>query len=145
MSNPTDLRYATSHEWAKLDGDVVTVGDYRSSRSSNYRADVPGIAAGRQGTRRRTSRSASSSREVHVRPLRLSRARWSRGTSPSSTTRDERKGDLEPVNDDPFGQGWMVKIELAPGASARPPADRQAVRRTTRAEGTNPIARRVTP
>ena len=24
--NPPDLRYAPTHEWAKLDGDVVTVG-----------------------------------------------------------------------------------------------------------------------
>ena len=24
--NPPDLRYASSHEWAKVDGDVVTVG-----------------------------------------------------------------------------------------------------------------------
>ena len=26
MSNPSGLRYAPTHEWAKLDGDVVTVG-----------------------------------------------------------------------------------------------------------------------
>jgi glycine cleavage system H protein len=27
MSNtPTDLKYATSHEWARLDGDIITVG-----------------------------------------------------------------------------------------------------------------------
>ena len=26
MSNPTDLRYATSHEWVKLDGEIATVG-----------------------------------------------------------------------------------------------------------------------
>lgn len=26
MSNPANLRYSPTHEWAKLDGDVVTVG-----------------------------------------------------------------------------------------------------------------------
>src|SRR5262249_19878963 len=26
MSNPSDRRYASTHEWAKLEGDVVTVG-----------------------------------------------------------------------------------------------------------------------
>ena len=27
MSNtPIDLKYATSHEWARLDGDIITVG-----------------------------------------------------------------------------------------------------------------------
>ena len=26
MSNPTDRKYAASHEWAKLEGDVVLVG-----------------------------------------------------------------------------------------------------------------------
>ena len=26
MSNPTDRKYTTTHEWAKLDGDVVTIG-----------------------------------------------------------------------------------------------------------------------
>ena len=30
----------------------------------------------------------------------------------------KRKGDLTPVNDDPFGKGWMVKIRLAPGATS---------------------------
>ena len=28
----------------------------------------------------------------------------------------KRKGDLAPVNDDPFGKGWLVKIKLAHGA-----------------------------
>jgi glycine cleavage system H protein len=33
MSVPSDLRYTKSHEWARLDGDVVTVGmtDYAQS------------------------------------------------------------------------------------------------------------------
>ncbi len=29
----------------------------------------------------------------------------------------KRRGDLTPVNDDPFGKGWLVKIKLAPGAT----------------------------
>ena len=26
MTNPTELHYASSHEWVKLDGDIVTIG-----------------------------------------------------------------------------------------------------------------------
>ena len=26
MSSPADLRYATSHEWVRLEGDIATVG-----------------------------------------------------------------------------------------------------------------------
>ena len=29
----------------------------------------------------------------------------------------KRKANLSPVNDDPFGKGWMVKIKLAAGAT----------------------------
>jgi glycine cleavage system H protein len=29
----------------------------------------------------------------------------------------KRPADLTPVNDDPFGRGWMLKVRLAPGAT----------------------------
>ncbi|MFO0824826.1 MAG: hypothetical protein U0792_17195 [Gemmataceae bacterium] len=40
MSNPPDLRYSPTHEWAKLDGDVVTVGITKFAVEQLHRANI---------------------------------------------------------------------------------------------------------
>ena len=116
MSNPSGLRYAPTHEWAKLDGDVVTVGvtafAVEQLTEPTYLELKPVGTQLKPGDKLGVIESYKSTSDLY---------------SPVAGTiveRNEplvddgkRKGDPKPVNDDAFGAGWMVKIKLAPGAT----------------------------
>jgi glycine cleavage system H protein len=116
MSNPSNLRYASTHEWAKLEGDVVTVGvtafAIEQLTEPTYLELKPVGTQLQPGDKLGVIESYKSTSDLY---------------SPVAGTiveRNEplvddgkRKGDPKPVNDDAFGAGWMVKIKLAPGAS----------------------------
>jgi glycine cleavage system H protein len=116
MSNPTDLRYAPTHEWAKLEGDVVTVGvtafAVEQLTEPTY-LELPAVgAAVAAGAKLGVIESYKSTSDLYA-PVT--------GTvierNDPLVDDGKRKGDPKPVNDDAFGAGWMVKIRLAPGAT----------------------------
>lgn len=118
MNNPPGLRYAKSHEWAKLDGDVVTVGITAfavEQLTEPTFLELPkvgkALAAGEELGIIESVKSTSSiyspvAGEVVERNELL-----------LDDPAGKRKADLAPVNDDPFGRGWLVKVRLAPGAT----------------------------
>jgi glycine cleavage system H protein len=115
-ATPPDRRYAPSHEWAKLDGEVVTVGitpfAVEQLTEPTY-LELP--AAGRSfeaGDELGVIESVKSTSPVYA-PV-----------AGEVVERNEalvdgpgRKADLGLVNDDPLGAGWMVRIRPAPGAT----------------------------
>lgn len=110
MTNPPDRRYAKSHEWAKLDGDVVTVGitafAVEQLTEPTY-LELPQVGkALAVGDELGIIESVKSTSPIY---------------SPVSGTVVERNegltSDLSPVNDDSFGRGWLVKLKLAAGAT----------------------------
>jgi glycine cleavage system H protein len=110
VSNPPDLRYAPSHEWAKLDGDVVTVGitafAVEQLTEPTY-LEMPKVGkALAAGDELGIIESVKSTSPIYA-PV-------------AGTVVERNEGlttDLAPVNDDPFGRGWLVKIKLNPGAT----------------------------
>ncbi|MBM3981385.1 MAG: glycine cleavage system protein GcvH [Planctomycetes bacterium] len=110
MSNPTDLRYSATHEWAKLEGDVVTVGvtafAIEQLTEPTYLELKPVGTQFQPGDKLGVIESYKSTSDLY---------------SPVAGTVVERNDavtkDPKPVNDDAFGAGWMVKIKLAPGAT----------------------------
>jgi glycine cleavage system H protein len=118
MSNPSILRYSPSHEWAKLDGDIVTIG-------------ITQFAVEQLGEPTYLELPAKDKALIAGKPFGIieSVKATSDVNSPVDGTvieRNEvladdkltgRKADLMPVNDDPFGKGWMLKVKLAPGAT----------------------------
>jgi glycine cleavage system H protein len=115
MSNPTNLRYAPTHEWAKLEGDVVTVGvtafAIEQLTEPTY-LELPAVGAAlNAGEKLGIIESYKSTSDLYspVTGTVIER-------NDPLVDEGKRKGDPKPVNDDPFGAGWMVKIKLAPGA-----------------------------
>ena len=116
MSNPSGLRYAPTHEWAKLDGDVVTIGvtafAVEQLTEPTYLELKPVGTALKAGDKLGVIESYKSTSDLYA-PVA--------GTiierNDPLVDDGSRKGDPKPVNDDPFGAGWMVKIKLAPGAT----------------------------
>jgi glycine cleavage system H protein len=102
---PDELRYTKEHEWARPDGDVVRVGitDFAQDALGDVvYVDVPEV-----GTEVRAEQpfgeveSTKSVSDVYA---------------PVSGTVVERNDALadkpELVNSDPYGQGWMISIQV---------------------------------
>jgi glycine cleavage system H protein len=108
--NPTDRRYAKSHEWAKLDGDVVTVGitafAVEQLTEPTY-LELPKV--GKQlaaGDELGIIESVKSTSPIYA-PVAGMVVERNEGLT----------SNLAPVNDDPFGAGWLVKLKPAPDAT----------------------------
>jgi glycine cleavage system H protein len=104
----TALRYAMTHEWAKFDGDVVTVGI--TSFAAEQLGDLTALQLPKVGTVVKVGKAFGEIESVKsVSDL----------YAPVSGTVVEVNTKLadnpEPIQTDAFGQ-WMIKIKLAADA-----------------------------
>jgi len=106
MNIPADLKYTKEHEWAKRDGDVVTVGitDYAQGELGDVVfVELP--SAGDEVGQDETFGTIEAVKAV------------SDLYSPVSGEVVEVNSRLEDapetVNKDPYGDGWMIKIRLS--------------------------------
>ncbi len=102
---PEDLKYTKEHEWARVDGNAVVVGiTYfaQDALGDIVYVDLPG--PGTDVSAMQPFGEVESTKSV------------SDVYSPVSGTITERNPQLEDspelVNQDPYGSGWMVRIEL---------------------------------
>lgn len=118
MSNPSDLRYLPTHEWAKLDGDVVTVGITQfavEQLTEPTFLELPPVGKElKVGQAFGVIESVKSTSDVNS-PVAGTVVERNEKLLEDKATK--RAADLTLVNDDPFGKGWMLKIKLAPGAN----------------------------
>jgi glycine cleavage system H protein len=103
--NPADLKYTEEHEWARRDGDRLTVGITQYAQEAL--GDVVYVDLPASGTRVEAGQpfgEVESTKSV------------SDLYAPVSGTIVDRNEALESapelVNSDPYGEGWMVVIEL---------------------------------
>jgi glycine cleavage system H protein len=105
MTFPDDLRYTTSHEWVRLDGDVATVGitDHAQSELGDVvYLDLP--AAGRTvtaGDGVAVIESVKAASDIYA-PVA--------GEIIESNT--AAAANTSVVNSDPYGNGWLFKIKV---------------------------------
>jgi glycine cleavage system H protein len=105
MNTPTDLRYASSHEWVRLDGDIATVGI--SDHAQEELTDVVFVelpAVGRAvdlGDPTAVVESVKAASDIYA---------------PISGEIVEVNPDVETdpslVNTDPYGKGWIFKLKV---------------------------------
>lgn len=111
MVTPQELKYTEEHEWARPEGERLTVGitDYAQDALGDVvYVDLP--ATGTRVEKGQPFGEVESTKSV------------SDLYAPVDGTIVERNESLESspelVNADPYGQGWMVVIELdEPGAA----------------------------
>ena len=110
MENPSDRRYTEEHEWARLDGNRVTVGI--TAYAQDALGDVVYVDLPATGTRVEQGQpfgEVESTKSV------------SDLYAPLTGTIVERNESLESspelVNSDPYGEGWMVVIEVEESAA----------------------------
>ncbi|TMK36015.1 MAG: glycine cleavage system protein GcvH [Actinobacteria bacterium] len=110
MEFPDDLRYTNEHEWARLEGARVRVGitDFAQDALGDVvYVDLPDVgAAVEAATPFGEVESTKSVSDVY---------------SPVAGTIVERNPLIEDrpelVNEQPYGDGWLIVVTLAEGAS----------------------------
>jgi len=106
----TALRYAPSHEWAKRDGDTVTVGI--THYAVEQLTDVTHLQLPKVGAAVTAGKPFGEIESV--------KAVFDLYAPVTGTVAEVNTGlaaDPSPINADCYGAGWMLKIALAPGAT----------------------------
>ncbi|MCP4593091.1 MAG: glycine cleavage system protein GcvH [bacterium] len=103
---PTDRKYAESHEWYQVDGDVVTVGI--SQFAADELTDVTYIELPEPGTQLEAEQTCGELESVKA------TADLTTALSGEVLERNEALSDQpELINEDAFGAAWMLKIRVA--------------------------------
>ena len=109
--NPDDLRYAESHEWVRVDGEIGTVGitDHAQKQLGEIvYLELPEVGHMYDaGDEFGTVESVKAVSELY--------------TPVSGEVVAVNKGAVtEPgiINDDPFGDGWLIRLKLSSDAEA---------------------------
>ena len=106
MSNtPEDLSYTKDHEWVRVKGDQATVGI--TDHAQDQLGDVVYVELPKVGDKFEASEPFGSVESVKA---------VSEIYMPVSGTVVEVNESLndspEQVNDDPYGEGWMIRIKI---------------------------------
>jgi glycine cleavage system H protein len=112
MNVPEDLKYTKDHEWVKVDGDAATIGV--TDFAQKELGDIVFIEVDTEGENLAEGDVFGTVEAVKtVSDLFMPVA----GTVDSFN--ESLEDTPEVVNQDPYGEGWMVKIKLAADADLR--------------------------
>ena len=106
MSIPSDLKYAKSHEWVRVDGDTATVGitDHAQSELTDVVfVELP--AAGRA--------VAAGEACAVVESVKAASDIYAPVAGEIIEGNPALESDPGLVNTDPYGEGWLFRIRLA--------------------------------
>ncbi len=106
MEFPKDLKYTKEHEWVKVEGDTVTVGitDY----AQDSLGDVVYVELPQEG-------SSVTKNEPFgvVESVKAVSDLYSPVSGNVEEVNDAIIDSPEVINDDPYGDAWMLKVEIA--------------------------------
>ena len=106
MNTPTNLKYTKNDEWVKVEGKIGTVGitDYAQEQLSDIVYVEIVLAVGdsaSQGETCATLESVKAAAEMYL-PV----------SGKVVEVNEALPDNPEKVNTDPYGEAWMVKLEL---------------------------------
>ena len=109
MNTPSELKYTKDHEWVKLEGNVATIGitDFAQSELGDIVfVDVDTVDDDLNAGEVFGSVEAVKTVSDLYLPV----------SGKVIEFNEELEGEPELVNTDPYGKGWIVKLELSEGA-----------------------------
>ncbi|MBI4727687.1 glycine cleavage system protein GcvH [candidate division TA06 bacterium] len=112
MNFPNDLKYAASHEWARIEGGMATVGitDFAQGELGDIVfVELPSVGSKvTQGKPLGTVEAVKAVSDLNA-PL----------SGEVAEINSSLEGTPDAVNKDAYGAGWMVKIKLSnPGEAS---------------------------
>jgi glycine cleavage system H protein len=103
---PDDLRYHAEHDWARIDGDTATLGITWYAQDSLGEIvffDPPAVGATISKDQPYAEVESVKAVSDVIAPL----------SGEVIEVNEELSGSPEKVNEDPYGDGWLVKIRLS--------------------------------
>ena len=103
---PADLKYTKEHEWARVDGKIVTVGITKFA--VDQLGDITMVELPKEGATIKkgdvfgTVESVKAVSDIYA-PV----------SGEVMETNEILPDNPETINDDPYGDGWMVRVELS--------------------------------
>ena len=104
--NPNDLRYTKDHEWARLDGNVVTVGI--TSFAVHSLGDITQVELPREGETVSQGTVFGS-----VESVKAVSDLFAPVSGKVVKVNDPLRDSPETLNEDCYDEGWMIQIELS--------------------------------
>lgn len=104
MMPPSDRRYLQSHEWHKLDGDVVTLGI--TQIAADELTDITYVALPKVG-----DTIQANSRFGEIESVKATSDLYSGVSGTVTAVNGELANDPGLVNRDPYAGGWMIKLK----------------------------------
>ncbi len=111
-SYPDDLLYHPEHDWARLDGDVATLGITWYAQDALGEVvfyDPPEVG----------SETLKDSSYAEVESVKAVSDVIAPLSGEVTEVNQELSGSPEKVNEDPYGDGWLVRIRVKDPAQAK--------------------------
>lgn len=105
-SVPADLKYAKSHEWVRVDGDVATVGI--TDHAQHELTDVVFVELPDTGRKVKAGEACAV-----VESVKTASDIYSPVSGEVLETNKAVVADPALVNSDPHGEGWFYKVRLS--------------------------------
>ena len=104
--NPVELKYAKEHEWVRVEGDVAVIGI--SEFAQDQLGEVVFVDMPSEGD---TVTAGETFGEIES--VKSVSELYSPLTGEIVAVNDSLSDVPETVNSDPYGDGWMIKVEIA--------------------------------
>ncbi len=105
---PAELKYAKTHEWVRLEGRRATVGitDHAQSELTDIVfVDLPAVGKAVQ----------SGATVLSLESVKTVSDIYAPGAGTVVEVNAELKAHPELVNQEPYGRGWLLRLELSAG------------------------------
>ncbi|MFH1741453.1 MAG: glycine cleavage system protein GcvH [bacterium] len=106
MNIPENLRYTQTHEWARIEGDEATIGitDFAQHQLTDIvYVEMPEIGA-----------AAVQGKEIGVvESCKIAADLYAPVSGEVVAINDRLADEPQLVNNDPYGEGWIIKIRLS--------------------------------
>lgn len=102
---PTELRYLSSHEWVRVEDGVATIGI--TDHAQHAMGDLVFVEVPEVGTE-----LAAGDEAGVVESVKAASDIYTAVSGEVIEVNERLEGEPELVNSDPYGEGWMFKIQM---------------------------------
>jgi glycine cleavage system H protein len=106
MSNPANLLYTKDHEWALVEGDVVTVGI--TDHAQDALGDVVFVELPELNQELENAETLGA-----IESVKAASELYSPCAGVVIEVNERLEDEPELVNSDPYGEGWILKVRIA--------------------------------
>ena len=111
MNIPENLRYTNEHEWARIDGDIATIGI--SEYASGELGDIVFVELPQVG-----DKTTQSEPCANIEAVKAVSDLYAPLSGEVTEVNDSLEGDPQIINKDPYGDGWILKIKISDAGEA---------------------------